>query len=406
MRPLVFAALLLLCRPTLAEKVDILFNDISVVEFSYFVLNDLRKESFLMDDDFLQVDKRMTARFSDIETEDVFYHLRHVLSGIGYTVSSRNGIHYISKVNEGDGEVFVYFPRYRGAEYLRELAGTVVDSGGFSVTRPVPGAEGIRPEASLQPSVNDWVSRRVDDALVYRGSLVEVGRLEKLLAQVDRPSGEVLVKAAIFEVRKESTRNSAVSVALGLLDSARGLGVSVVNGVLDASSSVRLRLGNVDAAWSVLSGDERFRVLSAPTVRVRSGEKARFQAGAEVPTLGNVTHTGVGQSVQSVEYRSSGVILELKPEIREDGIVLSVTHQLSSFQQTDTGVNVSPTLLKRELQTTVSMKDGELVLLGGLDEKKESSGKKGLPFLPDFFAGRHDGAEDTEILLLLHVKRM
>jgi len=398
--------LLFAARPALAEKVNILFNDIALTEFTYFVLNDLKKESFLLDDDFLLLEKRITARFNDIETDDVFVHLRHFLSSVGYSISSHRGVHYVSKTKQSDDEIFVYYPKHRGAEYLRELAGTAIDPAGFSVSRPVSGTDGINPASGGMPSINDRISRKIGDALVYRGPLGEVAKLEKLLGQLDRPSGEVLVKAVIFEVRKQSNKNNAISIALGLLESARGLGVSIANGIINPASAVRLRLNNVDMAWSVLSGDARFSVVSAPTVRIRSGEKARFQAGAEVPTLGNVTHTGAGQAVQAVEYRSSGVILDLRPEIHEDDIVLSVTHQLSNFQQTQTGVNNSPTMLKRELQTSIVAKDDELIILGGLDEKRETQSRKGVSFLPDFFSGRQGDEENTEILLLLHVKRI
>jgi type II secretory pathway component GspD/PulD (secretin) len=100
------------------------------------------------------------------------------------------------------------------------------------------------------------------------------------------------------------------------------------------------------------------------------------------------------------------VILDLKPEIREDDIILSITHQLSSFQATGTGVNNSPTLLKRELQTLVSARGDEFIILGGLDEKRATHTQKGVSFLPDFLSGAHSEEEGTEILLMLHVERI
>ena len=60
-----------------------------------------------------------------------------------------------------------------------------------------------------------------------------------------------------------------------------------------------------------------------------------------MPTLGDVSHNGNGNSVQSVVYRSSGVIIDLTPEVREDSINLSILHHISSFTNTTTGVNSS-----------------------------------------------------------------
>ena len=405
MRYFFLLAFLFCARPALAEKVNVSLNDIAVNEFAYFVLNDLRKESFLFDDDFLALDKRITARFNDAESEEVLSYLKIALSGVGYSIVKYKDVSHVSRTKPETEDVYVYFPKFRGAGYLKELAGTVVDPAGFSTVRGLSG-DGLNPVTGTRPSINDTLTRKVDDAIVYRGSFADVARLSRLVGQIDRPSGEVLVKAVIYEVRKGEGGNNAMSVALGLLDRAKGLGVSLINGVLDASSSVRLRLNDVDAAWSVLSGDSRFKVVSAPVVRVRDGEHARFLAGAEVPTLGNVTYTNNGQPVQSVEYQSSGVILDLKPQIREDEIVLSVTHQLSTFQKTDNSSINSPTLLKRELKTSVSVRDDELFIMGGLDETRESASSKGVPFLPGFLRGSRSDSEATEILLMLHVKRI
>jgi type II secretory pathway component GspD/PulD (secretin) len=290
------------------------------------------------------------------------------------------------------------------------LCGTVIDKSGFLSNRVVSseqggGVDAVATSGTSAPSINDLVSRHHFDMIVYQGSPVDIRKLEKLLEQLDQPTGEVLVKAVIYEVRKESRDNNAVSVAFGLLDSARGLGARLALGVLDATNAVRLRLHNVDAAFSVLSEDVRFRAISAPTVRVRSGESARFQAGAEVPTLGAVTHNGNGQSVQSVEYRASGVILDLLPEIHEKSIDLTITHQLSSFVTTST-INTSPTLLKRELKTVVTVEDDALLILGGLEENTETHSEKGFSFLPDSFRGRQLQDDRTEIMLVLHVKRI
>jgi type II secretory pathway component GspD/PulD (secretin) len=72
-------------------------------------------------------------------------------------------------------------------------------------------------------------------------------------------------------------------------------------------------------------------------LRIKSGGKARFMAGQEVPTLGSISYPSSGQSVQSVDYRSSGVILEIQPDIRENAIELNVNQQISDFTSTSTG---------------------------------------------------------------------
>ena len=75
--------------------------------------------------------------------------------------------------------------------------------------------------------------------------------------------------------------------------------------------------------------------------------------------------------------------------------------QISQFVATTTGVNNTPTLIKRELSTLVTAKDDEIILIGGLDEQRTTNNESGLSFLPSFLRySTHDG-QNTEIVLML-----
>lgn len=115
---------------------------------------------------------------------------------------------------------------------------------------------------------------------------------------------------------------------------------------------------------------------------------------------------GAGQAVQSVEYRSSGVIFDVRPVVKESIIDLDITQQLSNFVKTTTGVNNSPTLTKRELKTKVGMEDGDVIVLGGLTESKDTNTRDGLSFLPRFLHTTGYEQSSSEILLVLQVQRV
>lgn len=85
-------------------------------------------------------------------------------------------------------------------------------------------------------------------------------------------------------------------------------------------------------------------------------------------------------------------------------IELVIGQQLSDFIKTNTGVNNSPTLTKRELKTTVGLQDGDVIVLGGLAEDKTSSSRDGLSFLPSFLHTRGHEVSGAEILLVLQVQ--
>lgn len=110
--------------------------------------------------------------------------------------------------------------------------------------------------------------------------------------------------------------------------------------------------------------------------------------------------------MQSVEYKPSGVILELRPEIRGELAELKVFQQLSSFAETRTGVNGTPTLLKRELTTSVVVGQNDVVLLGGLDEEKTTDTSSGFSFLPAWLRSSGSEGSKAQIVLMLYVERV
>lgn len=137
-----------------------------------------------------------------------------------------------------------------------------------------------------------------------------------------------------------------------------------------------------------------------------SGGVARFSVGNETPVLDAVTFDQQGRPIQSVSYKPSGVIFELRPKVMEGGAELAIMQQISQFVATTTGVNNTPTLIKRELSTLVTARDDEIILVGGLDEQRITNNESGLSFLPPFMRhSTHDG-QNTEIVLMLHVQRI
>jgi type II secretory pathway component GspD/PulD (secretin) len=118
------------------------------------------------------------------------------------------------------------------------------------------------------------------------------------------------------------------------------------------------------------------------------------------------TVTNGGTAIQSVDYRPSGVILELRPIVREEVVDLDVRQQISSFAATTTGVNNTPTLLKRELQTMIGVRPGETIVLGGLEDTRDSDARAGLAWRPRLFDSTSRTRDRVEVLLVLDVQRV
>jgi type II secretory pathway component GspD/PulD (secretin) len=386
-------------------------NDIFLRDFAQIVFSDVLKRSFVFDHGFLRSDDVVTVSLQNVDHDVVLRHLISILSSRGYIFREIDGIFYVGKFdNSADDDVLVYRPLYRKADYLIELASLVVRrDGAFSAIRHVR-SDDMKGNFSVDSASNDgasrFISRKDSDVVVFQGTYKEIDRLKKLFVQLDKPQGEIMIKAVIYEVRSDDGKGNAINLAMGLLNSVTGVGLSVDVGGVDLSNAVKIQSGNFKAFWSALANDSRFKLVSSPVLRIRSGGTATFQAGQDVPVLGSTSYFDSGRSVQDVEYKSSGVILEIAPLIHDDSIDLDITQQVSSFTQTVTGVNDSPTLLKRELKTSVSVSDDEIIILGGLDEISNTRNSSGFSFFPAFLRGSKEENSKTEILLMLHVQRI
>ena len=102
------------------------------------------------------------------------------------------------------------------------------------------------------------------------------------------------------------------------------------------------------------------------------------QTSADETQVGGSTNV-----LQEVSYRKTGVQLEIKPFVQANGLVdLQISQQLSEARPTDaTSLTGSPTILNRHISTSLTLKDGGSLLMGGLISGNQSSGETGVPFL-------------------------
>jgi len=144
--------------------------------------------------------------------------------------------------------------------------------------------------------------------------------------------------------------------------------------------------------------------VSSPQLRVKNGSNASFSVGSDVPVLGSTTYQD-GKPIQSIEYRSSGVLFNISPEIRLNTIDLTIQQQLSNFVKTETGVDNSPTLIKRDVNTQVSVKSGEIIVLGGLAETKNSDNSTSFTLLPFLKSSGKENSK-TDIVVVLYAEKI
>lgn len=391
-----------------ADQAKFDFQAVPVAQIIGLVYGQALNSPYVVDPAVLRDDRMVSFRF-DSERGDFRRFWAAFLDSLGFVVQSRGGVDFVSvkvadKTVVPDLEVMVYRPNHRSVAYLVDLLGPLFSPGAFAAQRIVAPAAGEKaapdaPRASAAGAVN------VDsDTLVFYGTAEEIKRVRGVLPQVDVSVGQVMVKAVVYEVTTGQSESSAFSLALSLLGGRFGL---AINNGAQLENSVRLSTGSMDAVLSAFKGDSRFKAVSTPTLRVKSGERAPLMVGQDVPTLGSVSYAqGSSIPVQAIEYRSSGVILNVVPLLRQAVIDVQVDLQISDFARTETGVNNSPTLTRRSLSTNVSMLDGELILLGGLTQDKASGSEGGQSFLPKFMRSSGSSNSRTEVILMLQVTKI
>lgn len=215
-----------------------------------------------------------------------------------------------------------------------------------------------------------------------------------LLTELDRPPKQVLIEATIAELTLKGdlkyglewyikNRMKDGNYTLGTLG---GLGLSTASG---AAISFLSDTGRFQAAINAFAQDNRINILSNPRVMVLDNEEATIQVGTEIPILsGETKSTSPDQmttvSTQSVAYRSTGLILRVRPTINTEGMLaLNITLE-SSEGQSNTLSNISsPLILTRRLNTSVIATTGQSILLGGIMSENLSDTESKVPLLGD-----------------------
>jgi general secretion pathway protein D len=130
-------------------------------------------------------------------------------------------------------------------------------------------------------------------------------------------------------------------------------------------------------------------ILSTPNLVTLDNEEARIVVGQNVPFVtGQYTNTGTGTSspFQTIERKDVGITLKIKPQIGENGTVRMVIYQESSSVATTTAVgtdNAGPTTNKRSIESTITVDDGQIIVLGGLIEDSYNTTRSKVPLLGD-----------------------
>ena len=148
-------------------------------------------------------------------------------------------------------------------------------------------------------------------------------------------------------------------------------------------------------------------VLSNPQIRVKNKEKAKFTVGTRVPITTTTTNGTVGGFSVNVQYVDVGVKLNAEPLIQLNNTIdIKLSLEVSSIVQKETLADKTTTVVTigtRNLETVLSLKDGETSVIGGLISRTNTDSKSkifllgDIPIIGPFISGDSNSKEKTEI---------
>ena len=327
---------------------------------------------------------------------------------------------------------FVYEVRNTDAQSLGQLAiGQTPTATTGAAPIGVPGRQPVtNADAGQQASSGGQVSGAsgqylggrilVDTSsnrILFTGTATDFASLRQLLRTLDTPAPQVAIEVMVAEV----TLTDETSLGVNLFGTeVRGDGTAVgsTEGIEVGGGGLLLTFTGPEfrAALNAQASNNRVNILQRPQLVTRSGVAARFQVGTDVPIITSQRATNFQSGddgtdvLQSVQYRQTGVILELTPIVYGDRVDIIVNQEISEVGQDAIAGISSPTILNRSVSTQIAIADGWTGVLGGLISNSYSKGNNGVPFLKDIpilgsaFQSNSVEGRRTELLILITPK--
>ena len=220
------------------------------------------------------------------------------------------------------------------------------------------------------------------NAVLYRGNGQDWARIRMLIEKLDKPVPQVLIEVLLAEVTLSGKEESGIEYLASFGIDGRGVDAQLTGGgvsfTLDGAGATR-------ALLRLAYEDNRVALRSLPRLIVKSGESGSIFAGSQVPILSQraegVQIEGSTSIVQQIQYRNTGVTLDITPIVQANGLVDLTINQNLSETRAASAASLTPTILTRDLSTSMTLRDGQSVLMGGLISESQSQGRSGVPGL-------------------------
>ncbi len=354
--------------------------------------------------------------------------------------------------------MYVYYVQNGKAENLADLLNQLFEGKRRSAVAlaqrkpaapptPPSGAEGDEAAPAEPSRANEQVSSievgdvtiipdAENNALLVLATPTDYAEVEKAMQKLDVLPMQVLVEASIVEVTLTNELQYGLQWFMKNTHGKYGGigGLNIPNNAGNPPGSIPALTGALtdpanftyaifDAAGTrallnAAAGDTRLDVLSSPSLMVLDNQTATIRVGDQVPirtsetsniNSGEIVDNEFRSNITSqIQYRDTGVTLEVTPRVNAGGMVmLDITQRVDDVDETDSSNIDSPTILQREITTSVAVQSGETIVLGGLIRENKEKSDNGIPFLKDIpiagylFSGKQTSKSKTELVVMI-----
>ncbi|MFC1838707.1 type II secretion system secretin GspD [Thermodesulfobacteriota bacterium] len=315
------------------------------------------------------------------------------------TLKVRELVNLLDKViPKGDSDIHVYYLQNANAEELS------------SVLTSIPTNESPKNKQGIAPVLSSKdiqiVADKPTNSLIITAGKDDYAILEEVIKKLDIPRRMVYIEALVMEV----SMSSELELGVQMLGGDMGQDVSVFGGstpggnnfpsVDTTTGTVNLPTGltlgvlgntitigdltfpDIGAVVRAYATDSDLQILSTPQIMTIDNEEAEIKVVDKVPFISRLdtTNTGSGIAYSNYDFEEVGVILNITPQINQERFVrLKISQEVSQIVSKD--VNNQPTTLKRQANTTVTIRDGQTIVIGGLIDEKDNSTNYRVPWL-------------------------
>jgi len=244
-------------------------------------------------------------------------------------------------------------------------------------------------------------SDEIRNALIIEAIPSDYRLIEDILRRIDVLPRQVLIEATIAEVTHDSSTELGVDWAFGKGAAAAGAGSFLAT---IGKTGLKYSIGVTDkwyAELNALATKGLVNVISSPHVLASDNQEAKIDVSREIPVASGQTSVSGGTVIgeTTIEYRDTGVILAVTPHINARGLVtMDISQEVSDK---DKDVNIAsknyPSFFKRTVKTTLTVKHGQTIVIGGLIKDKETENISGVPCLIDVPVARYLFGQETKV---------